>query len=79
MRRNLYDAVYNNLIGGGAYLEKTIVAEGASIGDGTRIGEGDLIPNDTAPHIYTDGQVVIAGNAVVPKFVSIATEISFTV
>ncbi len=56
-------------VGGGCRLEKVIAAENASIGDGTVLGEGDDVPNDTRPDIYQDGLVTIGENTVIPKSV----------
>ena len=58
-------------IDAGCSLEKVIVAERARIGDGTRIGDGEERENETAPHIYRDGLVVVAEDTVIPKFVTI--------
>lgn len=57
-------------IGGGGEIIRTIAAERARIGDNVRIGFGDEVPNETDPHIYRDGLVVVAEDAVVPPNVS---------
>ena len=58
-------------IGSGGFLEKAIVAEDVRIGDRVRIGEGEEVPNETAPEIYRDGLSVVGERSVVPSDVSI--------
>ena len=62
-------------IGGGGEILKTIVAERARIGDNVRIGHGDDTPNETDPHIYTAGLVVVAEDAVIPPHVTIGRNV----
>ena len=61
----------DTVIGSGGFLEKAIVAEDVRIGDRVRIGEGEEVPNETAPEIYRDGLSVVGERSVVPSDVSI--------
>ena len=58
-------------IGEGCVLNKAIVAEEVKIGDHVRLGEGEEVPNDTAPHIYNHGLVTIGEKSVIPNGVAI--------
>ena len=42
------------------------MAEGAQVGSGVRLGEGEEAPNETNPSIYCEGLVVIGEKSVVP-------------
>lgn len=52
-------------------IEKGIVAENAHVAAGTVIGEGEEIPNETDPSIYTGGLTVIAEGSQIPEGVCI--------
>ena len=53
-------------VGANSILEKVIMAEGAHVGSGVRLGEGEEAPNETNPSIYCEGLVVIGEKSVVP-------------
>ena len=59
------------MIGEGCELNKAIVAENVSIGDGVKMGIGEEAENDVAPHIYNSGIVTVGEKSVIPKGVSI--------
>jgi glucose-1-phosphate adenylyltransferase len=65
----------DTVIGSGCTLEKVIAAENAVIGNNVRFGEGEEQPNETEPHIYCDGLVVIGEKAVVPDNVSVGKNV----
>ena len=58
-------------IGEGCVLNKTIIAEEVEIGNNVTMGEGEEVPNDTAPHIYNHGLVTIGEKSVIPSDVTI--------
>ncbi|MCR5311290.1 MAG: glucose-1-phosphate adenylyltransferase [Lachnospiraceae bacterium] len=58
-------------IGEGTSCSKVIIAEGAKIGSGAVLGEGDEVPNETDPHIYNSGLVTIGEKTVIPDKVRV--------
>ena len=58
-------------IGEGCVLNKAIIAEEVEIGNNVTMGEGEEVPNDTAPHIYNHGLVTIGEKSVIPSDVTI--------
>jgi glucose-1-phosphate adenylyltransferase len=62
-------------IGFGGNIEKAIIAENEHIGDNVRIGEGEEIENDTAPHIYNHGLVCVGEKSAVPNGVTIGKNV----
>ncbi|WP_018963398.1 glucose-1-phosphate adenylyltransferase family protein [Coprothermobacter platensis] len=52
-------------IGKGSKLYRVITGESVHIGNGVIIGEGDPVPNEVAPHIYTDEISVLGRNVIV--------------
>lgn len=59
------------VIGEGCELNKAIIAESVNIGSGVKLGVGDEVPNETAPHIYNSGIVTVGEKSVIPDGVSI--------
>ena len=58
-------------IGANCELNKAIVAENAQIGDGVRLGIGEEVPNETAPHIYNQGIVTVGEKSVIPAGITV--------
>jgi len=58
-------------IGANCELNKVIIAENVTIGDGVKLGVGEAVPNDTAPHIYSHDIVTIGEKSVIPDGVSV--------
>ncbi len=58
-------------IGENCYMEKTIIADGVTIGNNVKIGVGEAVPNKVKPNIYSDGIVAIGENSVIPDNVTI--------
>lgn len=54
------------VIGKNCELNKAIVAEDVTIGDGVQIGIGEEADNDTAPHIYNNGLCCVGEKSVIP-------------
>ncbi|MCM1045181.1 MAG: sugar phosphate nucleotidyltransferase [Candidatus Gastranaerophilales bacterium] len=53
-------------IGAGCELDKAIVAENVKMGGNVKLGIGEEIDNNTAPHIYNHGIVTIGERSVIP-------------
>ena len=62
-------------VGEGCRLYKVIAAENVTIGNGTVLGEGYDIPNDTRPDIYREGIVTLGEGTVVPAGVHIGKNV----
>ncbi len=58
-------------IGKGCELYKAIVAENVTINDNVKLGMGDEVPNETDPHIYSDGIVTVGETSVIPEGVTV--------
>lgn len=58
-------------IGEGCELNKAIVAEDVEIGNNVRLGIGDEVENDTAPHIYNHGLVTIGEKSIIPDGITV--------
>ncbi len=58
-------------IGENCELYKAIVAENVAIGNNVRLGIGEEVPNETAPHIYNHGIVTIGEKSVIPNGVTV--------
>ncbi len=58
-------------IGDGGQINKAIVAEEVRIGNNVKLGVGDEAENDTAPHIYNSGLVIVGEKSVIPDGVSV--------
>ena len=58
-------------IGDGCVLNKAILAEDVTVGNNVKLGVGEEVPNDTAPHIYNHGLVTIGEKSVVPDDISV--------
>ena len=73
----VWDSIIMNgtRIGAGSKLYKVIAAEDVVIGDGTVLGYGEDIPNDTRPDIYREGIVTLGEGTVVPAGVSIGKNV----
>lgn len=61
----------NTCIKAGCELNKAIVAENVTIGDGVRLGVGEEAENDTAPHIYNHGIVTVGEKSVIPGGITV--------
>ena len=61
----------NAVIHEGCELNKSIVAENTVIGAGCILGAFDEAPNETDPHIYTNGLVTIGEDSVIPEGIRI--------
>ncbi len=58
-------------IGEGCEINKAIIAENVEIGSAVKLGVGEEVPNDTAPHIYNHGLVTIGEKSVIPDGVTV--------
>lgn len=58
-------------IGKNCEINKAIIAENVNIGNDVKLGIGEEVENDTAPHIYNHGLVTIGEKTVVPNGVSV--------
>ncbi len=58
-------------IGENCELYKAIVAENVTIGNNVRLGIGEEVPNETAPHIYNHGIVTIGEKSVIPNGITV--------
>lgn len=58
-------------IGAGCELNKAIIAENVVLGNNVKLGMGDEVPNDTAPHIYSHGIVTIGEKSVIPDNITV--------
>ncbi len=58
-------------IGAGGELNKAIIAENVTVGNGVKMGIGEELPNETEPHIYSHGIVTIGEKSVIPEGVTI--------
>ena len=61
----------NTQIGDGCEINKAIVAEEVKIGNHVRLGVGEEVQNETAPHIYNHGLVTIGEKSVIPDGISV--------
>lgn len=61
----------NTCVHSGCELNKAIVAENVVIEDNVRLGIGDEVDNDSAPHIYNHGIVTVGEKSVIPKGVTV--------
>ena len=61
----------DTVIGADGELNKAIIAENVVIGDNVKLGVGEAVPNDTAPHIYSHDIVTIGEKSVIPNGVSV--------
>ncbi len=61
----------DTVIGDNCELNKAIIAENVVIGNNVKLGVGESVPNDTAPHIYSHDIVTIGEKSVVPDGVSV--------
>ena len=59
------------VIGDNCEINKAIIAENVLISDGVRLGIGEEVENDTAPHIYNHGLVTIGEKSVIPAGVTV--------
>ena len=57
----------NAVIHEGCELNKSIIAENTVIGAGCILGAFDEAPNETDPHIYTNGLVTVGEDSVIPE------------
>ena len=61
----------DTFIGANCEINKAIIAENVVIEDGAKLGIGEDVESETAPHIYNHGLVTIGEKSVVPKGVTI--------
>ena len=59
------------IIGDNCEVNKAIIAEDVVVGTNVKLGVGEEVDNDTAPHIYNHGLVTIGEKSVVPKNISV--------
>jgi len=62
-------------INSGCRIDKAIIAEDVKIGDNVVLGEGEEVPNEKAPHIYSDGIVTIGEKSEIPSNVKIGKNV----
>ena len=62
-------------VGAGSRLYKVIAAENVTIGNGTVLGEGRDIPNETRSDIYRDGLVTLGEETEIPAGVRIGKNV----
>ena len=58
-------------IGKDCELTKAIVAEDVIIGNEVKLGTGEEVENDTAPHIYNHGLVTVGEKSILPDHISV--------
>lgn len=58
-------------IGDNCELNKAIVAEDVVIGNNVRLGIGEEVENETAPHIYNHGIVTVGEKSVIPDGITV--------
>ncbi|MGN0402985.1 MAG: glucose-1-phosphate adenylyltransferase [Acetatifactor sp.] len=58
-------------IGDNCQLNKVIMAEEVQVGNNVKLGLGEEVPNDTAPHIYNHGIVTIGEKSVIPDGITV--------
>ena len=58
-------------IGTNCEINKAIIAENVVLGNYVKLGLGEEVPNDTAPHIYNQGLVTIGEKSVIPDGITI--------
>ena len=61
----------DTVIGDGVTIDKSIVAENCTIGDGVVLGVGDEAPNKLNASVYSFGLVTIGEDSVIPANVRI--------
>ncbi|HBA47488.1 MAG TPA: glucose-1-phosphate adenylyltransferase [Lachnospiraceae bacterium] len=61
----------NTQIGNQCELYKAIVAEEVRLGNHVRLGIGEEVENDTAPHIYNHGIVTVGERSVIPNGITV--------
>ncbi|MDR3238774.1 MAG: glucose-1-phosphate adenylyltransferase [Clostridiales bacterium] len=61
----------NCRIGRNTLVERAIIDEDSRVGEGVVIGQGENIPNEAKPQIYSTGITVIGDNSSVPDGVSL--------
>ncbi len=61
----------DTVIGNNCELYKAIIAENVNVGNNVKLGVGEEVANDTAPHIYSHGIVTIGEKSVIPNNVSV--------
>ena len=59
------------VIGKNCVVEKGIIAENVVIGDKVRLGMGDEVDNESAPHIYNHGLVTIGEKSTIPDGIEV--------
>ena len=58
-------------IGENCELNKAIIAENVEIGNNVKLGIGEEVDNDTAPHIYNHGIVTVGEKSVIPDGITV--------
>ena len=58
-------------IGDNCELTKAIIAEETTIGNNVKLGVGEEVDNDTAPHIYNHGLVTVGEKSIIPDGISV--------
>ena len=59
------------VLGENCEVNKAIVAEHVEIGNNVKLGVGEEVENDFAPHIYNSGIVTIGEKSVIPKDITV--------
>jgi glucose-1-phosphate adenylyltransferase len=62
----------------GAFVDRAIIAENVVIGERTKVGVGEAVPNRLKPSIYSFGLAVIGENTVIPPDVTIGKNTAVT-
>ncbi|MCX8129356.1 MAG: glucose-1-phosphate adenylyltransferase [Clostridia bacterium] len=65
----------NCRIGAGSYANQCIIGESVQIGQGVKIGIGEIVSNEHKPNIYTSGITVIGEGAMIPDGVEIGKNV----
>ena len=59
------------VLGKGCTIDKAIIAENATLGNGVVLGAFEEVENETDPTIYTNGLVTIGEGSVIPDGITI--------
>ena len=61
----------NTVIGDGCEVYKAIIAENVEVGNYVKLGFGEEVPNETDPHIYSNGIVTVGEKSVIPEGITV--------
>lgn len=65
----------NTVIGKDCELNKVIIAEDVTVGNQVKMGIGNEVPNETAPHIYSHGICTIGEKSIIPDGVTLGKNV----